>query len=140
MKTDLMAFPIQIKNVGLSPARIDSVAFRYRLLDNLADLAGDPEYPDAVPFNGWVLAPQDSIGYVAPLAQGDSIPAAELNQHVLDKTKVLFAYGSIKYRDIFNRNRETRISYAYEYFWLSAALRPSRRIKQAGPAKYNEST
>lgn len=37
-----MAFPIQIKNVGLSPARIDSVAFRYRLLDNLADLAVIP--------------------------------------------------------------------------------------------------
>jgi hypothetical protein len=140
MKNDLKKFPIQIRNVGLSPARIDAVAFRYCVLDSLSSLSADPVYPQAVPYNGWVVAPQESVGHMVPLEGAEDIPVLEYDQHILKGTKVLFAYGCVKYRDIFNRKRETRISYAYEYHWMHMAMAPTRRIKQAGPEAYNKST
>jgi hypothetical protein len=101
MKKDLRAFPMSIKNVGLSPARIDSVAFRYCVLSDLSTLPTEPNYPQAIPYNGWAVAPQDSVGHIAPLEGGDDIPVLEYDQHIKNGTKVLFAYGCVKYRDIF---------------------------------------
>jgi len=138
MKDDLMKFFISIKNVGTSPARLISTAFRYCLLNDLDELSPKPEYPQPLPYNGWIVAPQELVNEVIPLEM-EGLTAVELDSHCLNKTKFLFAYGVVKYRDIFNRERETRIGYVYEYFWVHQAMKPSRRIKQAGPPEYNHS-
>jgi hypothetical protein len=140
MKTQFQKFPIAIKNVGKTPVRIKAFSMRYMVLDSLSVLPNEPNYPAPTVYEGRLLVPQDSYAETVVLEGYENNELGELVQALQFGRKHLYAYGYVEYMDEFNRKRETRAGFAYEYFWISGALHPNLTKRQAGPPSYNRAT
>ena len=140
IRTQFSVFVLAVKNVGKTPAHIQASAFRYLVLNDIADLPSEPAYSEPTLFNGRLLTPQDSYqetreidGWKLP-EQGNELFLL-LNRH----ERFLYCFGYVKYKDDFGRERETRVGYIQEFFPQGA---PNPRIvrRQAGPPAYNRAT
>jgi hypothetical protein len=140
MKTQFQKFPIAIKNVGKTPVRIKAFSMRYVVLDNLSELPDTPNYSAPKLYDGFLLVPQDSYAETVVLEGYEATQLGDLAQSLEFGKKHLYAYGYVQYVDDFNRDRETRAGFAYEYFWVSGALHPNLTKRQAGPPAYNRAT
>jgi hypothetical protein len=133
----LQPMSFDIKNVGPTPANIISVSLRYILLENLGELPDKPIYAEPKSRVGLLLVPTDSANELVALEYG-TLSQAALISKLIDGTRIPYAYGYVRYKDSFNRKRETRVGYVFEY--LNLPLSAGRRPKRAGPPAYNAAT
>jgi hypothetical protein len=139
-QTQFQKFPVAVKNVGKTPAHISAFAMRYLVLNSLSELQDEPDYPSPTLYSGRLLVPQDSYAETVCLEGWEQSKLGELSQLLSFQKKLLYAYGFIKYKDDFGKDHETRVGYAFEYFHVNMALRPSFKKRQAGPPLYNRAT
>ncbi len=130
-------------NYGKTPAFIVEVGYRFVTLPNLAALSPEPNYrnPNAPvplvppkPDLGIPLLPNKSTNPIAaPVEPSSLLTQPEINN--IDKGEVvLYAYGFIEYRDVFDDPHETRWGYL---FVVPAGFSTYRGWQMAGPDAYN---
>lgn len=130
-------FQWDVRNGGKSPAFIEKINSRLITLNKLEDLPRFPVYKSG---------PKDMVGKLEPLLPDkdygrfyapieSDIPYQDLEKACREKTCVLYAYGFIKYRDMYRRKHETRFGIVYN---PKSTTRDPWRI--AGPRRYNRHT
>ena len=134
-------FKWSIKNVGRTPARIletDAVAWR------VADMQGIPKQPRyegdrPVSLSGLLLVPGDSVPIywlIEPV--GDPLTVEQVAQ-IKESKLTLFAYGFVKYLDIFdNPVHTTRFCHTYFYPRPGDAREEGFYAYLFAPASYTE--
>ena len=137
-KKDLNQTSLALKNVGPTPAHIVSVSLRYVQLPSLVVLPLFPNYAEPRDRSGLLLVPADSTNELASLEGLEGNSASDFIPKLADRSIVLYVFGYVQYRDSFNRFRETRVGYVFEYLHLPVG---SKRIAhRAGPPGYNRAT
>ena len=148
-------FHARIQNAGNSIAQIDEVSVSYCYIEgSLSRLPEIPVFDPVSPQHGYLLIPKDEYWVHERLKNFDTNATAESSSKgtetgLLRKNQIaaieqrkdfLYAYGFVKYRDVFGKNRETRFGYVYnfpEWYEIDAG---QPRFKHAGPKEYNEAT
>jgi hypothetical protein len=128
--------PIAIKNVGSSPARIESICAGFLVLDSLDDLPFEPAYKRVEQYGSMLLAPGDSISHLADLETA----AEEPMLHLFEGQKLLFVQTRVNYLDIYGSEHETNSGRLYDFSVIGVFGISKPRIRPAGPAAYNVCT
>jgi hypothetical protein len=128
---DWWSFDWKVYNSGNTPAFIIEVAFKFQFFDSMDAISKTPTYPEAFPWNDAPVLPKevragDGVG-LSP-----KMPVEEVSNRVGPGKAVLFAYGRVKYRDIFRREHETRFGLIY--------FTDIGRFGVGGPPEYNKYT
>jgi hypothetical protein len=131
------AFRCHVKNVGKSPAFVEKVAARFIVIKSLDDLPPEPQY----------LQPRDLASVSEPLLVDQTYDRAiyapiesnlsytELEAEHRSGKCLLYAYGFVRYSDVYGREHETRYGLVYK-----SAPTPTRDIDRFyidGPPAYN---
>ena len=125
-----------LSNTGKSPAWILSSKARMMIVNSEKDLPTEPDYgeqwdyPDGIPLNCGNVRPEQVF-----------IDSNEITPEQLAKIKrgelFIVFYGFVKYRDVFNRVRETR----YCLFWREPiGINSKGSFSYGGPKSYNKQT
>ena len=130
---------LSVKNAGKGIARIDNMAISYKLLtkEEWRKLSTEP-FKDgkAQDYYGLVLVPTDSL----PL-ECDLEPSCLLTQDQANSIKrgdeILFASGTVNYRDGFGIARYTRFGYKY-HFPQGGLVSIEKTSFRREPPGYNE--
>jgi hypothetical protein len=135
-------FGAAIKNCGKTPAHVLEAALHYFLLDRneFDSLSNEPKF-QFISREGLLLVPQDSFGEDVLLNSKNrgSLDMSDAGQ-IGRGEKILFFYGSVKYRDAFGKERETRVGYEY-YFPQGGNVRhEKRKFRRIGKSAYNKAT
>jgi hypothetical protein len=92
--------------------------------------------------NRMVIPPQAPFNLQAFL-EGDVIKEFE---NLRGGKKLMCAYGVVRYRDAFDKDRETRACYVYDFAWGGVLSTPDGQVlnpagfRIAGPSEYNKAT
>jgi hypothetical protein len=109
-------FPAQVKNVGRTPARIESYALDYvRTQIHPSELPDEPAYHNVVT-QDILIVPDDEMAVTTALApERGTLTKAQLAE-IEKRREFLFAYGFVKYRhgDGSGPEYETRFGYIYD--------------------------
>jgi hypothetical protein len=142
-------FQAQIKNVGRTPARIEGISVRYvRSSRKLDQMGSEPDYGE-MSTEDFFLLPNTEMQVTATLSPERGTLTKSQIEGIRNGTEVLFAYGIIKYRDVYNSLHETRFGYAYRtpethYILKDGKVEPISFGKavfaHGGPAAYNRVT
>jgi hypothetical protein len=131
------AFRWNFRNVGKSPAFVEKVATRFIVIKSLDELPHEPQY----------LPPVNLASSSEPVLVGETLDRpiympvesklsyAELETEHRSGKCILYAYGLVRYSDVYGREHETRFGLAYK-----SAPTPTREIDRfylAGPQAYN---
>ena len=131
------AFRWNFKNVGKSPAFVEKVATRFIVIKSLDELPPEPQY----------LPPVNLASSSEPVLVGETLDRpmympvesklsyAELEAEHRSGKCILYAYGFVRYSDVYGREHETRFGLAYK-----SAPTPTREIDRfylAGPPAYD---
>src|SRR5271157_217108 len=141
---------------GKTPARVTSADFRLHLVSPKPGVKPpEPELPripdyrsgsrdSEIPEKGRVLPPGDNFRIRIGL---DPLTLTEEQWVKLrDSEMIMCAYGVIKYRDAFGRNKETRTCYVYNFAWGGVITAPDGTVlnppgfRAGGPSGYNKAT
>jgi hypothetical protein len=142
-------FPAQITNVGRTPAQIEGIAIHYvRLSTNPSQLAAEPNYGEIIS-QKVLLVPNDELAVVSTLSPDDGTLTKAQVSAIAAKKEFLYAYGIVKYRDVHEREHETRFGYLYstppEYrIMKEGKIEPisfdKAIFRPGGPPAYNRNT
>ena len=127
---------VAIKNIGKTPARLDAISIRFQVFDSLDDIPNDPAFAPGELLNGKFLAHGDSLAYRTNLKVAETF-TSELAQQIQHGKKRLFAFGYIRYTDMYGVCHETRAGLVWNFAWGNGQLQPKLTISQGGPASYN---
>jgi hypothetical protein len=136
-------FPAIIRNVGKTPAKIDEIAMQYELLDSLSELSAVPNYKNRIPQDGYLLVPDEENGVQTILTDrtgGAGMLTKEQVAAINAQKSFLYAFGSVVYRDVYERRWETQVGYVYNFpqgGWINFE---KASFKKAGPSSYNKAT
>ncbi len=137
-----------IKNVGATPAILLETKTRFqvfRLYDGMPDdpvkqLPAIPDYGNSIPINERLLAPQDSMGYFTKWERYIDGQFSEFMFPAKDnEIWMVVAYGYVKYRDTFGRERESR-SCDFALVGRDGKIIVEFRPHPKAPAAYNRCT
>ena len=137
-----------IKNVGATPAILLETKTRFqvfRLYDGMPDdpvkqLPAIPDYGNPIPINERLLAPQDSMGYFTKWERSIDGQFSELTFPAQENDIwMVVAYGYVKYRDTFGRERESR-SCDFTIVGRDDKIIVEFRPQPNAPAAYNRCT
>ncbi len=137
-------FKVKVANIGKTPARVVRSSVRYVLIDSLEALPKEPDYGILDPEQDLIVAPREieepesSLVSRAVLEQPNGLLSGQDHTAITEKTKVLFAFGFVRYLDIHGTKRETRFGYCYVHRKPGEA--PGSAFAQAGPAAYRRTT
>jgi|GEM_PF-4950997 hypothetical protein len=132
--TTRRASPLNIVNVGRTPARIMSISGSYLVMHRLSELPTRPEYEQRDDFRGMILTPQESIGHLIESLE----PSEILVDDLLKKKFVVYVHAKVIYEDVYGNEHET-----CEGFHLdpeSPLLAGKPRLVKAGPPAYHASS
>jgi hypothetical protein len=139
MNAPMNLFQASVKNCGKTPAQVLGASLRFTTMDNLEDLPTNPAYGTITPYEGLLLVPQDSFGIQEPLAPNPTLNEVD-GQAVMNGTKHVYAFGIVKYKDVYGKNHETRVGYRY-YFPQGGLAGIQKPIFQRyGSLAYNKAT
>jgi hypothetical protein len=137
---------VHIKNRGQTVARLGNAALKYRLLSgSLGELPTNPEY-DWMENSVEVILPPENIAPNGFFTQRACLEPSELIQqqdydHLLAGKAFLFVYGCVLYKNIHERDCETRFAfYADMRNDLLPGERRSDKWVYGGPRAYNRCT
>jgi hypothetical protein len=133
-----LLYACSLKNVGRTPARILETALAVRKADSLAVIPVEPRYvgPEQLSINRPVIAPNDSFMITAAAASFTPEDYVALKNRKL----VLYAYGYVKYTDVFGRYRETRFCHYYRIPGIQEAQGEGFQLCVEAPKSYNRAT
>jgi len=127
-----------VKSVGNTPARLMEVSVMYRKASSVTDVPRKPNYSETIVLNDLPLVKADSIGFVAHL-QPEAILSRDDYEAVLQQKALLYAFGRVLYKDVYNRRHETKFGYVY-HFPQSDDAREKGFRRELLPAEYNRAT
>jgi len=152
-KANVHLFNVTIKNIGKTVAQIDETAARYVYVEqSLSTLPEIPDYGQTSSDNGALLVPNDEVWIcvrltTAVINRREAIQGVEsglLNRRQIAAIETaqdfLYAYGFVKYRDIFGKRRETRFGYVYHFPRPGELGDGKARFQPDGPYEYNKAT
>lgn len=131
-------FSVAFKNTGKTPAKLTDSAVMYRLFNNLNEIPPEPNYGPRGTLGDIPLSTGDSLGAFAFL-QPNTILTYDVAQAVFRQGAFLLAYGIVSYRDVFEREHETRFGYIY-HFPQGGDPTPAGFRREKVPAAYNRAT
>jgi hypothetical protein len=131
-------FSCAFKNTGNTPARLISVAMRYRKAATPADIPTNPDDGDTTALNNLPLVKNDSIGFETALEPEPMLDFPEVDA-IAKGDLVLYAYGAMKYLDVYGRRHESRFGYIY-HFPHGAQQQPKGFRREGLPAEYNRAS
>jgi len=142
-------FAAQIKNLGRTPAKIEGIAVRYvRTSRSARDMDPEPDFGE-IDTEQFFLLPNSEMAATAILSpEGGVLAKAEVTA-IQDGREFLYAYGVVKYRDVYDRPHETRFGYAYRTPDSHYILKDGKvetisfgkaAFQHAGPNAYNHVT
>jgi hypothetical protein len=139
-------FAAQIKNLGKTPARIDGVAVRYvRTSTCAADMHPEPDF-DQIHTDQFFLLPNSEMAATATLSPASGVLTSAQVKAIQEGREFLYAYGVVKYQDVYGRPHETRFGYAYRTPDSNYILKDGKietisfgkaAFQRAGPPAYN---
>jgi hypothetical protein len=133
-------FQAKVKNVGKTPAKIESVSVRYiRTSSNPIQLNADPDYGKIFPQDGYFLTPQDEILATATLSPEGTMTKAQIAA-IRNQDAFSFAYGIVKYRDVYDHPHETRFGYVYRAPRDGLVGADKASFRHGGPPSYSRTT
>ena len=106
-----------IKNVGSTPAILLETKTRFHVIRLYDEMPEDPvkalpivpDYGSPIAINERLLAPQDSIGYFTKWERNTDGAFSEFAFRTkANEVWMVVAYGYVKYKDIFGKERESR--------------------------------
>jgi hypothetical protein len=135
-------FAVYIKNFGKTPARISRSALVYEKIPSFDRLPTAPNYKNVTVHEGWIFVPGgEPFGHLAFLSP-DSILTEPEAQAVANKETLLYAYGFVEYRCVFDCAEcphESRFGYVYN-FPQGGEPQMLKGFKPGGPEAYNRVT
>lgn len=137
-------FKVKVANIGKTPARVIRSSVRYVLIDSLGALPKEPDYGTLDPEQDLIVAPHEveepesSLVSRAVLEQPNGLLSWQDHTAITEQTKVLYAFGFVRYLDIHGTKRETRFGYRYVHRKPAEAV--GSAFAQAGPAAYRRTT
>jgi hypothetical protein len=109
-----------------------------QILESLGDLLPKPKYGKPVPFQSDPLIPGKTMETMVYAPMEDSRDYQTIENEFRINGKVLFAYGFVRYEDIFGRMHDTRFGVRSEA-WKT--FNPTEdHFVIAGPRAYNKYT
>jgi hypothetical protein len=137
----LNVFDVVFKNSGKTPAHLLEYSLRYRHLTKAEweSLPSEPEY-EWLPLGGLLLVPTDSVGERAVLTPKGGILTEPEFTSIRLADRFLYAYGSVKYRDAFEKIRKMRFGYLYYFPQGGRVSIEDAGFQRAGPEAYNRAS
>jgi len=142
-------FQAQIKNVGRTPATIEGLAIRYiRTSTHPSKLPPEPDYGE-LDTEEHVLIPNDEMLGTGVLTPDMGTLTKAQVRDIAEGNEFLFAYGIVKYRDVYKLPHETRFGYIYqtpESYFVMDGKKVNRisfdkaAFRHGGPPAYNRNT
>ena len=142
-------FAAQIKNLGRTPAKIEGIAVRYvRTSRSARDMDPEPDFGE-IDTEQFFLLPNSEMAATAILSPESGVLTKAEVTAIKDGREFLYAYGVVKYRDVYDRPHETRFGYAYRTPDSHYILKDGKIetisfgkavFQHAGPAAYNHVT
>ena len=110
-------FPVVIRNVGKTPARVEKVYIQARvLLQQRPDvLPDDPAYIDALKEQSFLLVPNEETPVLTLLSKAQGILTKAVTSAICAQILFLYGYGLVKYKDVYGTEHETRFGYVYHF-------------------------
>jgi hypothetical protein len=134
-------FPILIKNVGKTPARIEKVYTQYVFLQRRPELLEDePAYIDAMKEQSFLLIPNDETPVMTYLTMNAGLLTKGEVSAIHAQAAFLYAYGVINYKDVYDRAHETRFGYVYHFPDAGFVNIERTGFRRGGPEAYNRQT
>lgn len=139
----LVAYSFQ--NHGRTPAKIESIRGSFRWVAKLSDLPDEPDYSicdniEDIPTDGVLVVPTHQFPVHIPFAgEGGSKSVTQTQLDAVRRKEAFFVcYGTVLYRDAFQRQHQTRFC----HLWESTGTKPPYGgwFRTGGPAKYNKSS
>jgi hypothetical protein len=129
-------FQWNFQNCRKTPGFIRELQGTLILLESMADLPRRPKYDKRISFQSDPLIPGKMMETMIYSPLDDSREYQAIEVEFRKNGKILFAYGFVRYEDIFGRMHETRFGLRYA---ASEAFRPSEdHFVVAGPKAYNQ--
>ena len=131
-------FQWNFQNCGKTPGFIRELQGTLILLNSLDDLPLKPKFDKLVQFQSDPLIPGKMMETMIFSPLGDSRDYQTVDAEFRKNGKILFAYGIVRYEDIFGKMHETRFGVRYE---ARDNFSPSNdHFVVAGPKSYNQYT
>jgi hypothetical protein len=108
------SFEWNFVNCGKTPAFIDEIVGHMILVDSIDALPPNPKYGKPVPYLGDPIIHQEKMKNERYSPMKDEREFSIIEAEYRSGKKVLFAYGFVRYRDIFDRKHETRFGLQYK--------------------------
>jgi hypothetical protein len=106
-------FQAQIKNVGRTPAMIKEMAIRYIRTSVHPSKLPEPEYGE-LDTEEHILIPNDEmLGTVTLMPDRGVLTKAQVRD-ITEGREFLYAYGIVRYMDVYKFPHETRFGYVYQ--------------------------
>lgn len=134
-------FPATIRNVGRTPARVEEVYVQYEMLQRSPnELPTPPVYTDVMREQSFLLVPNEETSVLTFLStQGGFLTKNDVAA-IYGQRAFLYAYGIVKYKDVFERKHETRFGYVYEFPQGFRINFERIGFRCSGPEQYNRQT
>jgi hypothetical protein len=141
-------FAGKLVNVGKTPAKIEAAAIRYiRTPIHPSQWDANPDYGDIV--ENVLFAFPDEVNTIsAELSPTATLTQAQI-EAVQNQTEFLYAFGIVKYRDVYGNPHETCFGYLYQAQDRHLVMKDGvietirtgeARFRTGGPPKYNGHT
>jgi hypothetical protein len=135
------AFPVIIKNVGRTPARVKSVLIQYVLIQHKPDLLpAHPAYIDALKEPSFLLVQSEETPVLTYLSRNGGLLTKEEVWAIQRQQLFLYGYGIVEYKDVYERPHETRFGYVYHFPQSGMVNFEKTAFRRRGPESYNRQT
>lgn len=141
-------FPAKLVNMGKTPARIDATAIRYvRTSTHPSRWEETPDYGELSEREQYAF-PDEIMTLTGQLSPVGTLTKSQI-EDIENEREYLFAFGIVKYRDVFGNPHETRFGYVYETQARHLIMKDKEihtvrtgeaHFKLGGPPKYNGHT
>lgn len=125
------------RNTGKSPVFLIERCVSFVALKDMADLPDIPVYPAPVSIQDEPVIPDKKSDPFWEELKTD-LPFLEIEPAYRSGRIVLYAYGYVRYHDIYKREHVTR--FGLQYFAAPHPRHEYDRFRMGGPPKYNEYT
>ena len=107
-KGEAPSFEWEFKNCGKTPAFVRESVAHLILIDSLDNLPKKPDYSGAVTYHGDPLIPRQEMDRNFFSQMKDSRDSITIEDEHRTGSKILYAYGMVRYDDMYGRSHETR--------------------------------
>ena len=138
-------FAGKLVNVGKTPAKIEAAAIRYiRTSTHPSELNATPDY-GVISESELFVFPDEVNTISAELSPTATMTQAQIDA-VRNEKEFLYAYGIVKYRDVYGNPHETRFGYLYQAQDRHLVMKDRKietirtgeaRFRTGGPPEYN---